>query len=228
MCKTKFLLFSILLVSAILTTSGLFSGFGFPGPLPASAAEPSKLGPVQVPVILDGVRHEPQAYNRLKDNLIAQGIPLRYLLTPEARKQGHIYVFTSAGKEKEFLIKNGFQVVDLSTVGKPSKSSGGQVLPAVYTPVTIYAEHINLTGAHFWQNAGSGIADLRTKPCCNGGNWNDRISSLLAESGAYSYNWEHINYQGYLLTAMGYVDVPDLRIYGWNDLISSLWIYWFI
>lgn len=218
----RILLASLLLSSTILMTSGLFPGLGSLDPSPASAFEPSKLGPVQVPVILDGVRYEPVAYNRIKDNLTSQGINLRYLLTRDAVAQGIVYVFTSEAKEKEFKRQRGLPV-DLPTPGSVSKL---KPLSVTQIPIAQYFEHISFQGDWLTLEAGSGNADLRNISCCGGGNWNDRISSVHVDTGVYSYNWEHINFQGQLLTIMGWANVEDLRLYGWNDVISSVWEYW--
>jgi hypothetical protein len=36
------------------------------------------------------------------------------------------------------------------------------------------------------------------------------------------YYWD-INFQCPTLTVYPYIAVPDLRVYGWNDAISSVW-----
>jgi hypothetical protein len=226
MSKTKMVLASLLLTGAILITSSLFSGFGLLGPTPASASGGSKVGPVQVPVILDGVRYESDDYNRLKDSLTAQGTILRYVLTPEAQKQGLVYVFTSEKGEWEFKIKHGFRVDLPSPVDLPKSPSVLALTTASYTPLVIYWEGIYFTQSHLIAQAGTGNNDLRNVPCCNGGNWNDRISSVDVGDGAASYNWENINYQGARLTIGGPLSLSNLAQIGWDDVISSFWIYW--
>jgi hypothetical protein len=44
--------------------------------------------------------------------------------------------------------------------------------------------------------------------------------------GAASYNWENINYQGARLTIGGPLSLSNLAQIGWDDVISSFWIYW--
>jgi hypothetical protein len=54
------------------------------------------------------------------------------------------------------------------------------------------------------------------------GDWNDQISSMGATNTKVIY-YRDINFQGPTLTVYPYIAVPDLRVYGWNDAISSVW-----
>ncbi len=233
MSKHRIMLVCTLFVSMILVASGSLGQVALLGPISVSASGESELGPVSVPVILDGVRHEPDSFNHMIGRFASQKINLRYLLTPEAVKQGVIYVFTSEQKEREFLRKHGLPLHEPPTRNPPvPRSSRGVLQPAGATQAinVFFWQDINQGGDILVTVTGDQYPDLRQEPCggCSPPNWNDQISSVWVPGGAAAWNWEHINYQGARLTITGALYISDLRPYGWNDIISSIKIFYVV
>jgi hypothetical protein len=87
-------------------------------------------------------------------------------------------------------------------------------------------QDINYGGDWWWMWANGTEHDMRLveRGCflwwCS--DWNDTISSMAATDTKVIY-WSDINFAGSTLTVYPYIAVPDLRVYGWNDVISSVW-----
>ncbi len=98
--------------------------------------------------------------------------------------------------------------------------------PFSYGQVQVFQD-IDYGNNWTWVGANSAIQDLRwiQRGCflwwC--GDWNDQISSMGGTDTKVIYYWD-INFSGPTLTVVTpYIAVPDLRVYGWNDEISSIW-----
>lgn len=79
--------------------------------------------------------------------------------------------------------------------------------------VTFYWD-INYAGTSF--SAGSDVDFV-------GWTWNDQISSIRIPPGRTVVLYQDWHFGGATLTLTG--DVPDLRVYGWNDWASSMRIF---
>ncbi len=227
------------------------AGLGMVGALLLMGSAPTPQAPpsegVQVPVVLDGVRYEPEEFNRIHRELQAKGVFLIFMIDPQT---GDFLAFSGEESCNEFAAKRGLRpcignpppdasvgsVVrkgNITYVHPPdgssfhsstwedSKAQPSQVCP----PFDLYWsknwEHINCAGDSLWVAPNVAISDLRN---VGGQNWNDRISSAQAAAGIYrEILYEHINYSGDKLYVWAGWLYPDLRELGWNDRASSLW-----
>lgn len=185
-----------------------------------------------VPVIVDGVRYEPEEISCFN------GTPLQFVLTFDAVQGEYMYAFTTDEGLLEFLSGRGglpsgdiregsIEGLDyyVSEGGEPPPpppegATVPSVLPASYW--TRFFEHINYGGKEFGSAPGVCWPDLRYNPP----GWNDIISSLkVATAASWATLYEHIYYGGDQLWVQSGIWLPDLRPYGWNDRASSICVW---
>ncbi|GEM_PF-1057853 len=222
------------------------------GPAPATPDTPGRPGVmaepltqtegVQVPVILDGLRYEPEEFNRIQATLNRWGIHLCFTFS----RNGALHAFSTKEACDRFLqeewgnppiaypppvrplrvwIEGNVVRVEPADEVPPSGSLGPQQLCPPPDPFwSRNWEHIHCQGWELGVNAGGALSDLRQVPGPCAGNWNDCISSAQAATGiSQLVMWEHINFQGnYLAIPRGWT-APDLREFNWNDRASSLY-----
>lgn len=217
----------------------------------ASPAPTAVCPPVDVPVVLDGVRYESGDFNGLQSELCGK-VDLIFTVDPQS---GDFNAFTTKERFNEWAAKRGLPAFDdgageeqmgpvLTRDGdtivcaptdsvadcearldqEEAPTSEAAPLQACPPPSSYYSrnwEHINCGGAALSVAPKISIADLRN---VQGYNWNDRISSVQAAYGGVFYEslFEHINFQGSVFIAWAGYTYPDLRAYGWNDRASSL------
>ncbi|MCS6964903.1 MAG: hypothetical protein NZM16_12780 [Thermoflexus sp.] len=235
-----------------------FYGLGLLGALLLLGAAPtpdtpeaSSSGGVQVPVVLDGVRYEPEVFNRLWADLNRRGI---YLCFTFAR-DGTFVAFSTKEACDDFLQKEwglppvivpsllspplrvrveGTQVwveplEDADAAPSPPADGSGGMAPQQLCPLPDFYwsrnwEHILCQGWALNVSFGSQIGDLRQIPRPCAGSWNDCISSAQAPAGIRQLIlWEHIHFQGNYFPIPAGWTAPDLRAFGWNDRVSSLY-----
>jgi hypothetical protein len=195
--------------------------------------EASLIHPIpSVPVIVDGVRYEPEEISRFN------GILLRFVITSDSAREGRMYAFTSdeglqgflsehGGLPSDEVREGGMEGVDYyvsESGGPPPPPPEGSTIPNVQLASywTKFFEHINYNGKQFGSAPGVGWPDLRYTPP----GWNDIISSLqVATDASWATLYEHIYYDGNQLWVQSDLWLPDLRQYGWNDRASSV-IVW--
>ena len=196
------------------------------------AALPKGLKPVthqapQVPLFVDGAAIDP------KDISQFDGRPLEFLIVDKPGAQSELHA--STGTPISDLMKNLHVSALLNPGGQPALGqllatavqvgSGPGPGPYNYGQVQMFQD-IEYGNNWFWCAAGQRIPDLRqiSRGCtlwwC--GDWNDQISSTAATESWIAYYWD-IWYQGSVLWQRPLQPIPDMRLYGWNDQISSVW-----
>ena len=100
---------TVLLLS--ITLALLLVGIG------AGGGEGESPPPVLVPVILDGVRYEPEEFNRIERELHSKGVDLIYTLDPQ---NGDFLAFTTEEGYNEWATKHGLRPA-------PERPTGGRV-----------------------------------------------------------------------------------------------------
>ncbi len=168
------------------------------GAAPTPQASPSE--GVQVPVVLDGVRYEPEEFNRIHRELQAKGVFLIFMIDPQT---GDFLAFPREDICNEFASKRGLR----PCVGTPPPdATAGSVV-----------RHGNVT--YVYPPNGSDFHSLMR------GDSKAQPSQVCPPSELYwSKNWEHINCAGDSLWVAPNVAISDLRNVGgrnWNDRISS-------
>jgi hypothetical protein len=179
--------------------------------------------PVFVPVILDGIRYEPEEFNRINSVLFSNGVDLIYNINSV---DGILYAFTTVEGYNEYIIRRGLpSYLKLDDNRQPMNelrmvNNSQTAYAAVYPYLGKFYEHINYLGAYLSMALDTVVPDLRTY------NFNDRISSLSTFEYSYSYLYQDINYGGSVLIHDGMKGpIPSLVPYGWNDRISSIKYY---
>ena len=150
----------------------------------------------QVPVVIDGKLYKPE------DISMFDGQRLHFTVGTD----GVFYAFTTAeGLEKFIAEESDQQALQGSTMGIESTGYGY---------------------GHFywdWWYGGSSLNVGEGIQIGNLGYWNDKISSVRVDSGAYgAIMFEHIDFGGNAFWCSGGASYPVLWLYGWNDKASSL------
>lgn len=159
------------------------------------------------PVIVDGVRYEPDEISRFN------GQVLRFVWDERAEKEGVIYAFTTVEGLEQYLREQwGWPSSQEST------TSDGQIAGLW----TNFYKHWWYGGAVFGSAPGVGWPDLRVAPA----GWNDRISSVqVATEASGATLYEHVNFGGAQFWMQSGSNYPVLWWHGWNDRASSV-IVW--
>ncbi len=190
-----------------------FTGLGMVGVLLLMGSAPTPQAPlsegVQVPVVLDGVRYEPEEFNRIHADLRRRGVALCYTFS----RDGTFHAFSAREACDEFFWKEWGQ-----PRGLPFKSSNP---PSTWVPFRVRIE-----GNWVWVEP-LGEPDASPPPSSRD---SEEIASLQLcppPDPYWSLNWEHILCQGSGLAVLPQAMLADLRqISGpcagnWNDCISS-------
>jgi len=183
--------------------------------------------PPQVPLYVDGVAIDG------KDISQFDGRPLEFVVTKQPN--GELALYASTGTSVSDYMKGAYTAASLSSLGQsrllglqgPSieNQAGPGPGPYNYGQVQMFQD-IEYQNNWFWCAAGQRIPDLRqvSRDCtlwwC--GDWNDQISSTAATESWVAYYWD-IWYQNSVLWQQPLQPLPDLRLFGWNDQISSVW-----
>jgi hypothetical protein len=181
--------------------------------------------PPQVPLYIDGFSVEPAAISRF------DGQVLNFVIAklPGGKGQTALHAFT--GSDHISFLKGAHADSFFSGSGLTTGTEDPAQLPldAPYSVGQVQVfQDINYQSNWTWFRASSYLLypDLRriSRGCvlwwC--GDWNDQISSMGATNTKVIY-FADINFAGPTLTVYPYTPVPDLRVYGWNDVISSVW-----
>jgi hypothetical protein len=180
--------------------------------------------PPQVPLYIDGVSVEPAAISGFDGQI------LNFVIAkiPGGNDQTALHAFT--GNDHVSFLKGAYADSLFSGSGLATRKESPHLLPLdpySLEQVQVFQD-INYQGNWTWFRASSYLLypDLRniSRGCflwwC--GDWNDQISSMGATNTKVLYYWD-INFSGPTLTVYPYIAIADLRIYGWNDAISSVW-----
>ncbi|HEX2225091.1 MAG TPA: hypothetical protein VHN15_12890, partial [Thermoanaerobaculia bacterium] len=164
-------------------------------PKPVAPARP-QVGIPDLPVVLNGVRTEPEEMRR------HPGEDFHYVLDAAALQEGVVYAFTSPEQRDQFVRTRALaQGEDLTAV----------TLASTAGPTSTFWEHPNRLG---------GVKQYSTSVFSLGA-WSDVISSL--ETGTQSVRlWEHEGFRGSSFTVPANVIVEDLGPFGWSDVASSI------
>lgn len=180
--------------------------------------------PVTVPVILDGVRYEPDAFNDLQKTL-GDRVAIHYTVLPEEREV--MYGFTSIAAIQEFLAARAarLQASSGGKLARPLQSHGCQNHGSAQTA---YYHAGYFCGGGFvttnpYPSGSSSIADLTQYV-----GMNDAISSFVcAVDGTFTTNcvmWEHINFGGSSYWALygEYSNDMSFLPTNWDNRVSSI------
>jgi hypothetical protein len=185
--------------------------------------------PPQVPLYVDGVSVDPADISRFN------GQVLNFVVTKSTLHAftGNDHITFLKGAYADSLASRSSLATamryPMTAAAGPRASTTADLLtfdcPFSYGQVQMFQD-IDYGNNWFWLGANSVDQDLRfiERGCflwwC--GDWNDQISSMGATDTKVIYYWD-INFSGPTLTVYPYFCVPDLRVYGWNDEISSIW-----
>ncbi len=185
-----------------------------------TSVDTAEVPPVSVPVILDGVKYQPDEFNRINSELHSKGVYLGSVVDPE---DGSLVAFTSSKEMDNWLKKRGFPTTqDIlesaekygpATIIKLESSEKAGATKEWPTMVSNW-ENINYGGSGFGLSYGI-INNLHSS------GWGDRISSIDVGSQRAEIVYENINQSGswHLFVMAGH---SNLHSIGWGDRISSL------
>jgi len=184
-----------------------------------------------IPIMLDNISAPPDKVKEF------DGQPLYYVMDKQALADGVLQVFTTPEKAQEYrnqAIANLKKSTSQESVNSQVRMAAGAYFAG---SVDLY-EHIYFQGNkwHFEGEWGY-IPDFRYVNCflwwC--ANINDKVSSLMTNIWSnipgwrwpvYTVLYEHINYNRNQVGSEFWADnpatYPDLSIYGWNDIASSM------
>jgi|SRR5215218_3157774 len=183
--------------AAAITLVGAVSVLSAPA-APAAQANGPKLKTPKVPVIIDGVRHEPQAIHRFD----GQTIHLKLRRGPNGKPE----LVVSRRRPK------------LAGTRAHASSLGGHVTFFEHT-----GDGHNLTRNHGQSESNLGAVPLDCTLWWCSGNW-DNITSSVETSGAHTVLFDEPNFRGRTLEITHEWARVDLIALGFNDTASSVWI----
>lgn len=179
--------------------------------------------PVAMPVVLDGVRHQPGAFNALKPDLDAR-FTLHYAIL--AAEQDTLYAFRSLDALKRFV------------TAQPARrpTAGGKLAKPISAPAASHGcnNHANILTSRFFGDANCGGWQFNVNPTVAVPSLvpygiNDQMSSLACAVDStwttWCVIWEHIDYGGASLWFQYGVYTNNLGDAGFNDRASSIIVY---
>lgn len=177
-----------------------------------------------VPIKIDGEKREAKEIKK------HDGKPLYSVWDANAEAEGTLYVFTSKKKYQEYLAANGLS----DAVKSPTKATAQNYQQRAGTyhndetnRTTYFYEDVSYGDDRLLIYDGGIISDLRERSrsgCCFR-TWNDAISSVRTTPwGAGTTLYTDIWFEGSEFFIQARRDIPDLRVYGWNDRASSIWV----
>lgn len=162
----------------------------------------------RVPVVIDGVRYEPQEITRFN------GRALHFVAEPQAQRPALIRAFTSLQAAQDYTRRQS---------GSPT----GTLTPLSAVDSKAHFYQHNFSGNEFTREPGEGEPDLRRVNCflwwCT--DIDNQVSSVAASrTSSYTVLYDYYNYYGNSLwiPAGTTADVSYLSWYGWNDRASSV------
>jgi len=190
------------------------------------ALKPITHQPPKIPLYVDGVDIDPKDISRYN------GRPLEFVV---AKQRGdELALFASTSTPISDHMKAAHTSAWMSSLGKTGiglergKAIDTLAVDLVWDPSNVQMfQDIDYQSNWTWCGGGEYIPDLRqvSRDCtlwwCNG-DWNDQISSMAATITWVAYYWD-IYGQGSVLWQQPAQYFPDLRLFGWNDKISSVW-----
>jgi hypothetical protein len=192
--------------------------------------------PPQVPLYVDGVSIEPAAISRFDGQI------LNFVIAKPPGGEGKAPLHAFTGNDHVGFLKGAYADAVFSGSGLATGTGSSTTAPAD-SPLDPLADSpfdvpysvgqvqvfqdINYGNNWTWFAANSYLLypDLRwiSRGCflfwC--ADWNDQISSMGATNTKVIY-FADVNFGGPTLTVYPNIAIPDLRIYGWNDVISSV------
>jgi hypothetical protein len=178
--------------------------------------------PVLVPVVLEGIRYAPEAFNALNRSL---GVPLHFVALTGVES---LFAFRSTDQARAFIeARSGRVTGRVPGLAAPLPQPLANHGCANHTPptgVSIFTESTSCGGGSIGGYAPSEWPDLRNLSP----NLHDQMSALKCASDSFTYYcviFEHINYGGSSLWTLWGNYRDNLADWGFNDKASSLIIY---
>jgi hypothetical protein len=177
--------------------------------------------PPDCALFIDGIAYDPKDITRFN------GQDLYMVLTKSGSNQPVLSAFTNNTIELALQARQALSVLDgRSTPVAPASALSSVGDPFNFNPNNLQMfSDVGFDGDWFWLAPGFNWPDLRNVSrdtfLFSSSDWNDTISSMAGTNTTCTY-YADILLGGAQLTIQPYIQVPDLRTYGWNDQISSV------